>query len=162
LDRVDRIAKLLKTSPVEIDERVERLEIQAKEKDKKIEELQKELQQFAAEKSMDAVKTFGDVKVLMTKVDTGVDLKSQADQMRKQIGSGVVILGQILSADKISVVISVTKDLVKQYHAGKMIKELAPTIDGRGGGKPDMAQCGGSNPAGWGTLQEAVEKLITA
>ncbi|MGK0290233.1 MAG: alanyl-tRNA synthetase, partial [bacterium] len=48
LDRVDRIAKLLKTSPVEIDERVERLEIQAKEKDKKIEELQKEIQQFAA------------------------------------------------------------------------------------------------------------------
>lgn len=98
-----------------------------------------------------------DVQLLAARVD-GVapeQLRELADNLRSRLGSAVVCLGT--EADgKASLLVAVTKDLTDKISAGSLIKELAPIVGGRGGGRADMAQAGGSNPAG---LETAFSKL---
>jgi len=76
------------------------------------------------------------------------------DNLKQKIKSGVVVLGG-KDSEKVYLLVGVTKDLTKKYHAGNIVKELAETVGGRGGGKPDLAQAGGSEPE---KLQEAILK----
>jgi len=154
---LDNIAQRYKVSFSDIDERMEQLEVQSKEKDKLIEELQKEVQEAAAGKILSQVKTIGEVKTLIAQVAGDADLKAQATALVKELGSGVVTLAKVPAEGKISVIVMVSKDLSKQYNAGKLIKEFSPLIEARGGGRPDMAQCGGTNPAGWDAFKEQLE-----
>jgi alanyl-tRNA synthetase len=73
------------------------------------------------------------------------ELRQLADAHRDRIKTGIVVIG---SADdgRASLVVAVTKDLVPKVHAGNMVKELAPVIGGRGGGRPDFAEAGGNQP----------------
>ena len=87
----------------------------------------------------------GDIKVLATQV-TGVNgkgLRELTDQLRPKLGSGILCLG---AEDKgrASLLIAVSKDLTKQFKAGNLMRELAPLIEGKGGGKPELAQGGGA------------------
>ena len=78
-------------------------------------------------------------------VDTPASLRSLADQLKDKIKSGIVVLGSAAGA-KAMLIVVVTQDLVSRYHAGNIIKEIAAEVGGRGGGRPDMAQAGGSQP----------------
>ena len=84
------------------------------------------------------------------------DLKEQADRLRDQLGTnGVVILGRGAEGSA-QLVVSVTADLAgKRVHAGKVIQAIAPLVGGKGGGKPEMAQGGGKEPAGLPAALEA-------
>jgi alanyl-tRNA synthetase len=87
------------------------------------------------------------VTVLATKVE-GLDdkgLRDMADKLRDRIKSGVVVLAAS-QGDKAMLLATVTKDLVGKYHAGDIIKRLAPIVGGGGGGRPDFAQAGGKDP----------------
>ena len=66
--------------------------------------------------------------------------------MRDQLKSGIVVLGGVKEG-KANLLVAVTPDLTKKYRAGDLVKELSKTLGGRGGGKPDMAQAGGGDPA---------------
>jgi alanyl-tRNA synthetase len=87
------------------------------------------------------------VRVLATRVD-GADakaLREVADQQRDKLKSGVIVLAGV-EGDKIALVSMVTPDLVGKFNAGKIVGEVAKAIGGKGGGRPDMAQGGGSEP----------------
>ena len=87
------------------------------------------------------------IKVLATEV-SGVaakDLKDLADKLKDKLGSAVVILAAV-SDKKVSLVVAVTKDLIGQYQAGNILNHVATQIGGKGGGRSDMAQGGGTEP----------------
>lgn len=87
-------------------------------------------------------------KLLVARLD-GLDaktLRDRADQLKDQFGSAVVVLGTV-DDDKVRLVVSVSKDLTDQYRAGDLIRPIAEAVCGRGGGRPDFAQAGGSDPA---------------
>ena len=70
-----------------------------------------------------------------------------ADTLKNTLQSGVVVLASE-NEGRVSIVVSVTKDLVPRVHAGNIVKKIAPLVGGGGGGRPDFAEAGGKNPAG--------------
>ncbi len=87
------------------------------------------------------------VKVLTAKID-GADAKSlrdTADQLKDRLGTGIVVLGAVES-DKVHLVATISKDLTPRLKAGDLIKPVAELVGGRGGGRPDFAQAGGTRP----------------
>ena len=107
------------------------------------------------------VKTAGGVKYVIARVDGfSMELLREAvDKLRDSMGSGVAALGSV-NEDKVSFVVGVTKDLTGRIQAGTLIKAIAAETGGSGGGRPDMAQAGGKDPAKIGQALEAGEKLI--
>jgi alanyl-tRNA synthetase len=107
----------------------------------------------------DGVRVVGDVK-LMARVVEGIeikDLKSLADEGKKQLGSGVVALVATTADGKASIVVGVTPDLVAQFSAVDLVRRASEVLGGKGGGgKPDMAQAGGPD----GSKAEAALKAI--
>ncbi len=107
---------------------------------------------------MDNIEQVNGTKVLSAEV-SGADpgqLRKVWDDVRSKLDSGVAVLGSKANG-KAFILIGVTKDLTKKYHSGNMVKELAPIIGGKGGGKPDLAQAGGDNPD---KLGDALSKAI--
>ena len=88
------------------------------------------------------------VKVLAVKVDMPdpKGLRELADTLKERIGSGIIVLA-CETEGKAHLLVAVTKDLTSRFKAGDIIKELAPIVGGSGGGKPELAQAGGSQPA---------------
>jgi alanyl-tRNA synthetase len=105
---------------------------------------------------MDNIKEVNGTKVLTAEV-SGADatqLRRVWDDVRSKLDSGVAVLGS-RDNGKVFILVGVTKDLTNKYHSGNMVKELAPIIGGKGGGKPDLAQAGGDRPE---KLSEALSK----
>ena len=88
-------------------------------------------------------------------------MRKTVDQLREKLGSVVVVLGAA-EGDKVSFVAGVSADLIKQVHAGNLIRSVAEIAGGRGGGRPDMAQAGANQPEKLSDAIAAVEKLIEA
>ena len=106
---------------------------------------------------MNQVKEVNGVKLLTAVVDStdGKGLREMADKLRDKLGSGVVAIGCPFEG-KVNLLVAVTKDLTDKLHAGKLVGALATEVGGRGGGRPDLAQAGGSEPD---KLPAALEKL---
>ncbi|MFZ4578074.1 MAG: alanine--tRNA ligase [Myxococcota bacterium] len=105
---------------------------------------------------------FGNVKAAFRVVD-GADagpLRTLADQIRDQLGSGVVALLSRLDGGKALLLVAVTKDLTAKVQAGAVVGALAPLMGGRGGGRPDMAQAGGNTPDDPATVADAFFALV--
>jgi alanyl-tRNA synthetase len=88
------------------------------------------------------------VAVVAARLD-GLDadgLRAVVDTVRDRLGSGVVCVGSVADG-KIGLVLAVTKDLTRRYHAGRLIQEVAKAVGGGGGGRPELAQAGGKDPA---------------
>ena len=156
---VDSIATELRTSRAEIHATVERLQEELKKARRESEELRLKLATGAAgsgsSNGNEAREVAPGVRVLAREA-SGLDaagMRQLSDTLLARINSGVVVLGR--SADgKASLIVRTSPDLLKRVPAGQVIKELAPIIGGRGGGKPDMAEGGGSQPE---KLAEALE-----
>ncbi|HUD21471.1 MAG TPA: alanine--tRNA ligase, partial [Acidobacteriaceae bacterium] len=99
------------------------------------------------------------IKLLVQRVD-GLErgpMRDLVDQMRSKLGSGVVVLGAALDG-KVSLIVGVTKDLTSKVHAGKVVGALAALVGGKGGGRPDLAEAGGSDAGALdGALANAAE-----
>ena len=155
--QLSQAAAALKAGRSEVAERVIKLQAALKESERLLEQMKVRL---AGAKSVDLLqqaKEVDGVKVLVSQVqiDNPKALREVGDDLRGRIGSGIVVLGAQVEG-KAFLLALVTKDLLKRYHAGNLVKELAPLVGGGGGGKPDMAQAGGQNPAG---LKEALAKV---
>jgi len=152
-----RIAALVKAEGGDPVEKVERLISRQKELLRDIEMLQARLNAKASTDLLAGVKEIAGVKVLAIKVDKGdpKGLRELSDTLKERIGSGIIVLG-CEKAGKANLLVAVTKDLTARFHAGELIRTLAPIIGGSGGGKPDLAQAGGSLVE---KLDEALEKV---
>ncbi len=78
------------------------------------------------------------------------------DELKQRLGSGLVLLG-VRADDKASLALGVTKDLTDRFQAGELIKDVSSVIGGSGGGRPDFAQAGGTNPE---ALPQAIERFL--
>ena len=98
------------------------------------------------------------VQVITAAVEgaSGKELRGHADLLLDRLGSGVVVLGSSVDG-KVSLLVKVSKDLTDRVRAGDLVKELAPIVGGRGGGRPEMAQAGGRDPE---RLAEALERSL--
>ncbi|MBM4272132.1 MAG: alanine--tRNA ligase, partial [Deltaproteobacteria bacterium] len=148
---------LLKANPLELSERVEKLLKHQKDMEKEIETLKSKLAAKDIAKLAGRVKEINGVRVLTAEV-SAADAKTMreiGDRLRDKIQSGIILLGS-KAGDKAMLLCLVTKDLTNRYHAGNIIKEIAPIVGGSGGGRPDMAQAGGPKPE---NLKQALSKL---
>ncbi len=152
-----KISSLVKAEGGDPTEKVERLIIRQKELQREIETLQSRLNASASADLLLEAKDVSGVKVLAIKVDQGdpKGMRELSDTLKNRIGSGIIALG-CESAGKANLLVTVTKDLTDRYHAGELIRKLAPIIGGSGGGKPDLAQAGGTMVE---KLAEALDKL---
>ncbi|MEE4352614.1 MAG: alanine--tRNA ligase [Desulfatiglans sp.] len=144
---LDHLSSLLKTAPDKVGERVERLLNEAREREKEIESLKLRLLSKKSEEFLEGVKEINGVKVTAFELeaDNPKELREAADRMRDKLKSGI-ILASSRGKGKVMLICVVTKDLVGRYDAGRIIKELSGIVGGKGGGRPDMAQGGGSRP----------------
>ena len=150
-------AGLLKTNPLELSERVEKLLKHQRELEKEIEALRGKLAAKDTFDLIDQVKEIKGVRVLSAVVDVSdaKTMRDLGDKLKDKMRSGILLLGS-KAADKAMLLCMVTKDLTDRYHAGNIIKEVAPIVGGSGGGRPDMAQAGGPKPE---NLRQALDKL---
>ena len=150
-------AGLLKTNPLELSERVEKLLKHQRELEKEIEALRGKLAAKDTSDLIDQVKEIKGVRILSAVVDVSdaKTMRDLGDKLKDKMKSGIILLGS-KAADKAMLLCMVTKDLTGRYHAGNIIKEIAPIVGGSGGGRPDMAQAGGPKPE---NLKQALDKL---
>ena len=142
------ISTLLRGPAEEAATKLEKLLAQQRELEKRIAELQGKLAGGATRDVLADARRVDGITVLATRVE-GLDdkgLREMADRLRDRIKSGVVVLGAA-QGERALLLAAVTKDLVGRYHAGNIIKQLAPLVGGGGGGRPDFAQAGGKDPA---------------
>jgi len=150
-------ARLLKESPEVVPERIKKILSVQKSLEKEVEQLKARIAMRSADWAEEDIKSINDIKVLAKKVtvDKPAELRDMADRFKEKIKSGIVALGS--SADsKVLLIVVVTKDLTDRFHAGKIVKEVASVVGGSGGGRPDMAQAGGTKPE---NLDQALEKV---
>ncbi len=161
-EQLDQAAKTLKTSPNNLLERCEHLMAEIKALQSENESLKSRAAKEALGDVMDQVQEIKGVKMLASKV-VGVDmngLRELGDQLKEKLGDGVVVL--ISEKDgKVSMIAMATDGAMqKGAHAGNLIKGIAALVGGGGGGRPNMAQAGGKDPAGIdAALQEAAKVL---
>jgi alanyl-tRNA synthetase len=151
------IGAALKAKPGEVAERVQRLIQQQRETEKAYQGLQAKI---STGQSQDLIRTARDVKgirVLSTQVEAKdpKSLRQMADRLKGQIRSGIILLGA-MGDGKAMLLCVVTPDLSEKYPAQKLIQEVAQYVGGTGGGRPDMAQAGGTNAEG---LNQALERI---
>jgi len=154
-------AEVLKSGELQVAERVEKLATQARELEKELEKLNEKMATSAAGEMLAGLREIGGVKALIRKLsgNEAKDLRGLGDKVRDRLGSGVIALGAE-NDGKASLLVMVTKDLTDRLHAGKIIQEIAPMVGGSGGGKPEMAQAGGKEPAKIGEALDHVANII--
>ena len=153
-------AKTLKTTPADLIDHIKKLQEELKNLRSENESLKSKEAQAALGDVMDQVLEIKGVKLLATSVK-GVDmngLRDLGDQLKTKLGEGVVVL--ISETDgKVNLVTMATDGaMAKGAHAGNLVKAIAPKVGGGGGGRPNMAQAGGKNPAG---IQDAIAEAKT-
>ena len=143
------VAKLLKTKPEAVSEKIEHLYAEIKALQSENEALKSKAAKDALGDVMNQVQEINGVKLLAARVDD-VDmngLRDLGDQLKEKLGDGVVVLASVKDG-KVSLMATATDEAQKKgAHAGNLIKAIAAIVGGGGGGRPGMAQAGGKNPA---------------
>ena len=150
-------AHLMKTTPDNLADKITHMMAENKSLHGEVESLKSRMAQEAAGDVMDQVKEVKGVKLLAAQLD-GIDmngLRDLGDQFKAKLGEGVVVLASA-NDGKVSLMVTATDGAMKQgAHAGNLVKGIAGCVGGGGGGRPNMAQAGGKNPAG---IPDALEK----
>ena len=150
-------AKTAKTTPADLKNKIESMLEEIKALHAENDKLKSKLANESLGDVMDQVRDVNGVKVLAAKV-TDVDmngLRTLGDQLKEKLGEGVIVLASV-QGDKVNLMVTATDEAQKKgAHAGNLIKAIAGLVGGGGGGRPNMAQAGGKNPAG---VDAALEK----
>lgn len=142
------LSHLLKTDVCQVQDRVTSLLEQTRNLEKNIDKLKQEIASQAGSDLLSSAYNINTTKVLAANLK-GVEAKSlrtMVDDLKNQLGSAVIVLG-VGTDDKVSLIVGVTKDLIGQVKAGELVNFVAKQVGGKGGGRPDMAQAGGTEPA---------------
>ena len=156
-ETLNKAAHLMKTTPDNLADKITHMMAENKSLHGEVESLKSRMAQEAAGDVMDQVKEVKGVKLLAAQLD-GIDmngLRDLGDQFKAKLGEGVVVLASA-NDGKVSLMVTATDGAMKQgAHAGNLVKGIAGCVGGGGGGRPNMAQAGGKNPAG---IPDALEK----
>jgi alanyl-tRNA synthetase len=145
--QINQVANLLKTDPQGLYARMQHVLEQNKTIEKELEKLKLKLASSTTNDVLSEVYEIKGIKVLSI-VLQGVEakaLRALVDDFKNQLGSAIIVLG-IAEENKVSLIAGVTKDLVLRIKAGELINYVSKQVGGKGGGRPDMAQAGGSEP----------------
>jgi len=147
-------AHLLSASPENLEDRVRALLEENRRLQREVEKWKQAAATGGAVDYMAQVQDIEGVKLLAVEVpgQDAAGLRMVLDQLRDKLGSGVVVLGSAEDG-KVALCVGVSKDLTARIKAGDIVKQIAPIVGGGGGGRPDMAQAGGKDPA---KLPEAI------
>jgi len=165
MQTVDKIlhdaSNLVKERPEGIIGRISALLTGQKALEKELEKIKSQLAARSADNLDEDIRMVNNIKVVAKKVEveTPAALRDLADKFKDKIGSGVVVLGAEKDGKALLIAI-VTKDLLGKLHAGNIIKAVANEVGGGGGGRPDMAQAGGSKPEHLDSAMEKVYGLV--
>jgi len=143
---LSRVAAVYRTGVGEIESKARQMQIRTRELERKIDDLQAQLAAGGGAAESPQTEEVGGVQVMVVRKD-GVDvgtLRVLLDTLRDRISSGIVVIGGVRES-KVTLLAGVTSSLAKTYSAGQLISHLAPMVGGRGGGKAETAQGGGSN-----------------
>ena len=140
-------AEVLKTDVASLVEKIQQLQDKAKRTEKELEQLKtKQASQAGADLAKQAEQING-VNVVVQQIDN-VDakaLRTMVDDLKNQLGTAIIVFGSVVD-DKVNLIVGVTKDLTDKVKAGELVGKMAQHVGGKGGGRPDMAMAGGSEP----------------
>jgi alanyl-tRNA synthetase len=156
------VGTLVRGGREDLKDKVEQLIERSRKLEKEIQQLKGRLASGQGGDLSSAAREINGVKVLATRVD-GADakaLRDAVDQLKSKLKSAVVVLASVESDDKVLLVAGVTQDQTGRIKAGELIGNVAQQVGGRGGGRPDMAQAGGTNPAALDAALASVEQWV--
>ena len=159
---LSRIADMVRGSREEAEDKVRHLLDRSRQLEKEVRQLKATLASGQGSDLAERATDVDGIKVLAARVD-GADpkaLREAVDRLKQRLGTAVVVLGSV-EDDKARLVAGVTKDVTDRVKAGALVGEIAPMVGGRGGGRPDMAQAGGSDPGGLDAALERVRSYVT-
>ncbi len=152
-----KTARLVKSDVASVVSKVDALVSHSKQLEKEIQQLKDKLAAQEGASLINKAQEINGIKVLIAKLD-GADnkaLRGMVDELKNQLGSGVVLLGNV-SEGKVGLIAGVTKDLIGKVKAGELVNLVALQVGGKGGGRPDMAQAGGTDAAALPAALETV------
>ena len=159
------ICKAAKATPANVEEKIAHMQAEIKSLNSEIESLKNKAANEALGDVLNQAEDVNGVKFLAVKLND-VDmneLRNLSDDLKSKIGSGVVVLASAIGSDKVNLIVTATDDIVKAgVHAGNIIKSAAPCVGGGGGGRPNMAQAGGKNPAGIEKAFETAKETLAS
>ena len=164
---LDRLLQALNTPEDQALDAVERLQTDTKRLAREVRDLKVKAAVGAGESTSEEVVELAGTRMLARRVSglEKAELRGLADSLKARVSSGVVVLASETDG-KVVVVVSVTKDLTRRLHAGKIVKEIAPIVGGGGGGRADFAEAGGSQPQKIDELlarsQEVVSRMLSS
>jgi alanyl-tRNA synthetase len=155
------IAALLRGSREDVDEKVRELVERARRLEKEVQQLKSKLASGQGGDLTSQAKDVGGIKVLAAQID-GADAKSlrdAVDKLKSKLGSSVIVLATV-EEGKVVLVVGVSADLLTRMKAGEIAGAVAAQLGGKGGGRADFAQAGGTQPENLGKALAGVESLI--
>jgi alanyl-tRNA synthetase len=158
---IENAAALLKAQPNELESKIAHTLEHVKSLEKQLSTLKSKLASSQGDDLLGQAQDVGGVKVLVAKLE-GVDakaLRETLDQVKAKLKSGVIVLA-VVEGDKVQIAAGVTADLIGKYKAGDVVNHVAQQVGGKGGGKPDMAMAGGTNPAGLAAALASVAGFV--
>ena len=158
---IENIAGTVKAKAGNVEHRIVQLLEEKKELQDSYDKLKAELQQSKLNDLSDATTEVNGVSVIRKEVEAGdaKDLRAQMDLIKSQNQDSIIALAAV-TGDKVSLVVTVPKELTPQVRAGDIMKGMANIVDGKGGGRPDMAQGGGTNVGSITAALQFVDEYI--
>jgi len=145
--QLKQLARTLKIAPDALDSRLQQILERNRALEKDLDELKSKLASASGDELADQAVDVGGIKVLAARLD-GADprsLRDTVDRLKDRLGSSVIVIGSA-DSDKVRLAAGVSKDLVTRVQAGNLVNFVAEQVGGKGGGRPDFAQAGGSQP----------------
>ncbi len=159
---LDESARLLKTFPNELLEKINKLVSENKELKRNLDNLKEKLKKSEIDELLNNLHELSDgTKLLKLKIDAenAGELRKLGDLLKQKIKSGIAVIMSAING-KVSILVVVTNDKTDKYHAGKIASKVASLVDGKGGGRPDMAMAGGKSVDKINQALKQIEKII--
>ena len=156
------VAGLVRGSRDDLQEKVRQLVDRGRRLEKEISQLKSKLASGQGRDLAEAAKTIGGINVIATSVD-GADaaaLRTAVDQLKSRLKSAAIVLGSVDADGKVTLIAGVTPDATARVKAGELVNYVAQQVGGKGGGRPDLAQAGGSQPQNLASALESVAAWI--
>jgi alanyl-tRNA synthetase len=146
--QLQTIAQTLKTNPQEIHQKITQIIDTVKQTEKELEQLKAKLAGYQSAGLADQARNIKGIKLLTARLEgaNAKSLRETLDQLKGKLNTCVIVLATAEASDKATLIAGVSADLTSRIKAGELVNFVAQQVGGKGGGRPDMAQAGGTQP----------------